>query len=252
MSLDHVPHTEEERQHHHGKEPRELRMQAMRSLIARSEQETRRAKQLRYRVFVHEKGWEAPQSDDVDEESDIYDDHAEHGLLFDAVAGRDIGAVRIILTSPDRPGLPMQRICSAPQFDDAEMMRRSCEVSRLCILKDYRSAGGLVSINTECGLLLRLVSTIAEIALENGRTRLFALMEPRLIQKLALCGIDFEPIGEAVEHRGMRHPTMLKDIGETLEHMRNHHRAAWEIVSDAGRLELMARRLKLSPRAESA
>lgn len=227
----------------------EPRMHTMRTLIARSHHETTRAKQLRYRVFVQEKGWEAPRAGMVDEESDHYDAQAEHGLLFDAVAGRDIGAVRVILTSADRPGLPMQRLCGAAEFDDPQRMRRSCEVSRLCILREYRSAGGQVSGSTECGLLLKLVATITEIALENGRTRLFALMEPRLIEKLALCGIEFSPIGAAVEHRGTRYPTMLRDIGDTLEHMRLHHRQAWEIVSDAGRLERMAHSLSQSTKA---
>lgn len=217
-----------------------LRPDTVRTLIARNHSETARAKQLRYRVFVEEKGWEAPKADHLDEESDAYDAQAVHGLLFDAVAARDIGAVRVILPGDSASALPMQNLCANPLLVDPRYLSRACEVSRLCILKEYRAAGGVVNSETECSLLLRLVGTIAEIALENKKTTLFALMEEKLQRKLALCGIEFRTIGDPVQHRGVRYPTMLEDIGETLGFMRGHHRAAWRVVSDNGRLELMS------------
>lgn len=217
-----------------------LRPDTVRTLIARTHSETARAKQLRYRVFVEEKGWEAPKPDHVDEESDVYDAQAVHGLLFDAVAARDIGAVRVILPGDASSTLPMQKLCTNPLLSDAKYLSRACEVSRLCILKEYRAAGGIVNSEMECSLLLRLVGTITEIALENRKTALFALMEEKLQKKLAFCGIEFNTIGDPVEHRGVRYPTMLEDIGATLAYMRSHHRAAWRVVSDNGRLELMS------------
>ena len=102
----------------------------------------RKVHELRYQVYVVERGFESPEDHPDGLECDVYDDHAAHTLLVDSASGRLAGTVRLILTRPGCPwgSLPIHRVCNDPMFLGTDHMpiNRMGEVSRFCISRDFR------------------------------------------------------------------------------------------------------------------
>jgi N-acyl-L-homoserine lactone synthetase len=187
------------------------------------------AYRLRHQVYCIERGYESAQGT---LESDRFDRRASHALLTQRSTGRVVGTVRVVGVSSDHCArdLPMQHLCPPEAF---RMLPMDCtgEISRFAISKDLRDAACADSLPLRLGLMRGVVQLSAGM----GITHWCAVMEHTLLRLLRRSGIHFQPLGPAIEHRGLRQPSW-GCIDHVLGRMRAERPAAWEYITDAGAL----------------
>lgn len=118
--------------------------------LAETDEDVRAAQRLRYRVFVEEMGASASQQEHDDRrESDAFDDHCDHLILFDTESpvtdplDRVIGVYRLLRGSVAKAG---PGFYSAAEFDLArifEYPHETLELGRSCVHADYRSGAAM-------------------------------------------------------------------------------------------------------------
>jgi hypothetical protein len=84
-------------------------------------------------------------------------------------------------------------------------------------------------------LRLALVQGLVRMSAENGVTHWCAVMERSLLRLLRASAINFEPVGQMVEHHGMRQPSVCS-VSTVLQQMRIEQPAIWEFVTLGGTL----------------
>jgi len=203
---------------------------------------------IRHAVYCEDLHFEPVRPDG--RERDEYDSHALHCLLRHRASGEYIGVTRLVLPPPgpaDGP-LPFERTCGAALYrgplDPSRLPRETiAEVSRLAVMREFRRRRGeaqspLPMSEDDFGSLQRprcpfipigLYLGAIAIARRMGIHTLFTLTEPRLAQHFARFGVDVVQIGEGVEHRGIRIPSMIS-VPDVLAHMSNMVRPIWEEV----------------------
>lgn len=192
---------------------------------------------VRHAVYCQELGYEATNPEHV--ETDHYDDQSLQIALRAQTDNRIVGCVRLVRTRKDAPeeSLPFEVLCENaidrtivdPQRIDR---RHMVEISRLAVLSDYRKRkgdnAGPIAISEEdlgtrdqprfpyipVGLYLGLLAA-AEI---HGVEHLFTLTEARLARHLGALGFRIHLIGQAIEHRGKRVPSVIYRK-ELMEHL---------------------------------
>ena len=183
---------------------------------------------VRHEVYCQELGYEATNPDH--EETDGFDAHSLQIALRAQASGRIVGCVRLVQTDPEdvtKP-LPFEHLCETAIdrsiIDPACIdRRRMVEISRLAVLSDYRKrkgdSGGPIAISEEdmgtrdqprfpyipVGLYLGLLAAAELHDIEH----LFTLTEARLARHLSALGFRIHLIGQAVEHRGKRVPSVI-------------------------------------------
>ncbi|MCF6239396.1 MAG: PEP-CTERM/exosortase system-associated acyltransferase, partial [Candidatus Marinimicrobia bacterium] len=178
-----------------------------------------------HEVYCKELGWEAEDKDGL--EKDSYDSHSLHCLLKSVKTGKFIGCIRVILPShaEQEPMLPFQKVCAiglnTGHPDPVELANdTTAEVSRLAIIAEYRrrknEQGCPVAINDSdyafderrkfpyipVGLYLGML----QMAFIQGIHNLYFLTEPHLARHFSRLGGRLEPVGEGIDHRGLRIP----------------------------------------------
>jgi len=131
-----------------------------------------------------------------------------------------------------RPGdaaypFPFEKTCEASLdrtiVDPKALPRETIgEVSRLAVIKEYRKRKGEaeqpVGLSDPFGDMKRprfpyipvgLYLGIIELSLRHGINTIFVLTEPRLAAHFARLGVHVKQIGEPVEHRGLRMPSVM-------------------------------------------
>ena len=196
--------------------------------IADTPDRLRAAYRLRHQVYCMERGYEPG---DGSLETDRFDRRAGHALLTQRSTGRLVGTVRIIAPSARGPGLdlPMQSLCgegtmrSLPTYGTGE-------ISRFAISKALRdsSADGIP-------LRLGLIRGVVELSANMGIRHWCAVMEYTLLRLLRGSGIHFQPLGPAVEFRGLRQPCW-GSVDQVLGRMRVERPAVWNYVTEGGSL----------------
>lgn len=186
------------------------------------------AYRIRHQVYCEDLGFEAPRPDG--RERDQYDAQALACLLRHKASDQFVGVTRLVFvpaSAPQEP-LPFERSCGASlyrgPFDPAKMPRHEiAEVSRLAVVRGFRRRRGeaqtpmpLFDEETAgarprfpyipIGLYLGAIS----LAHHAGVSTLFVLTEPRLAQHFAKFGVPVQTIGEPIEHRGLRVPSMIR------------------------------------------
>ena len=185
--------------------------------------------QIRHDVYCRELGWEAVREDGL--EMDDYDRHSVHCLLRKRGTGELIGCSRLVLARPEEPSspLPFELSCRdaihRDQFDPAGLPRSEVgEVSRLAVMsgfrqrqgesqepvsvaeRDFESRGGQPRFPfIPMSLYLGAAAVARRLNVEN----VFVLTEPRLATHFARLGFGIHPIGDEIEHRGVRVPSVL-------------------------------------------
>lgn len=214
------------------------------------DEQRRAVYRIRHEVYCRELGWEALRPDGC--ESDDYDRHALHCLLrtSDGML-RPVGCTRLVLAEPDAPDtpLPFEAFCAETLdrsiIDPATLPRdKIAEVSRLAVMPAWRrrknEESRPVAMNDEdfgdrkqprfpfipVGLYLGAVA----LAHRHGIEYLFTLTEPRLAQHFGKLGVRVRQIGEPVEHRGLRIPSMLH-VPQIMSGMRRFLRPMWKEVN---------------------
>lgn len=184
---------------------------------------------IRHDVYARELGFEPVRPDQ--RETDAYDAFSEHCLMRTAEATpRLVGSARVVFTDPRAPDapLPFEKACRnslfRDQIDPAKLPReRIGEVSRLAVLSDFRRRRGEEQreVTIDAGdfgdskqprfpyIPVGLYMATVMIAQARGVEHLFTLTEPRLAEHFGKLGVKIAPIGEPVEHRGTRVPSVI-------------------------------------------
>lgn len=206
---------------------------------------------IRHDVYCEDLSFEPLRPDG--RETDAYDAHSIHCLLRTVGSPHQrVGCARVVLTDPqDRSApLPFERACAATLdrtiIDPAALPRdRIGEVSRLAVHRTYRRRKGeeRSSVNNiddrdfgtkeqprfpyiPVGLYM---GTIA-VAARQGIDTLFVLTEPRLASHFAKLGVKITRIGDPIEHRGTRIPSMI-DVRDVIDNMRLLMKPLWREVA---------------------
>ncbi|MFC0385101.1 GNAT family N-acyltransferase [Muricoccus vinaceus] len=196
--------------------------------IADTPERLRAAYSLRHQVYCMERGYE-PGTGAL--ETDRFDRRAGHALLTQRSTGRLVGTVRII--APSAVGsdldLPMQSLCQDGAIR-ALPTRGTGEISRFAISKSLRdaSADGIP-------LRLGLMRGVVQLSANMGIRHWCAVMEHTLLRLLRGSGIHFQPLGPAVEFRGLRQPCW-GPVDQVLGRMFAERPAVWNYVTDGGAL----------------
>lgn len=199
--------------------------------IAETEAAREAAFRLRYQVYCLERGYEASQTG---REQDRFDARSEQATLTQRSTGRVVGTVRLVLPSPEprEPDFPMQHLCGSAML--ARLPREgAAEVSRFALSKELRDRDSAGHVPLRLGLVRGAVLLSARL----GVTHWCALMEPTLLRLLRLSGIRFEPLGPAVEHRGIRQPCWAA-VSDLLDGVRRERPAVWDYLTEGGAVRL--------------
>ncbi len=184
---------------------------------------------LRHQVYCVERGYEPSQNG---REQDGFDTGAGHVLLTQRRSGLVVGTVRVV--APARAGsaaiLPMQRLCRPDVFRTLPLANTG-EISRFAISKDLRDPG----CTGHTPLRLGLMQGILRVSSDMRLTHWCAIMEHTLLRLLRVSGIHFQPLGPAIEHRGLRQPCWGR-IDDVLARIKRERPAVWDYVTEGGAL----------------
>jgi N-acyl amino acid synthase of PEP-CTERM/exosortase system len=201
---------------------------------------------LRYQVYCRENsGFENPDEHQDGRERDSDDDRSIHALLMHKRTGAYAGTVRVILparnTSSSRP-LPIHGLLDAQGQNFLSQLppaRHLAEISRFAVSKEFRrrrgderyadadwpSSGTSASMSDERRALpfitFGLIGAVLEICREQHTPWIAAVMEPALIRIFHRFGVNFERIGEPVEHHGTRWCCVAR-LADLIGHARAH------------------------------
>jgi N-acyl amino acid synthase of PEP-CTERM/exosortase system len=208
---------------------------------------------LRHEVYCHELGFEPEMAGEV--ELDEFDPNSLHCLIRSVATDRYIGCARLVMADPanlDAP-LPFETLCAASLdrsiVDPAKLDRtKIAEISRLAIIDQYRRRRGererpftLVNDEDESEpprtrrrvrlpyLALGLYLGLLAMARHHGIEKLFLLTETCLATSIAHLGVEVVRIGDPIEHRGTRVPSML-DVEHILSIMNPLIRPFYQMV----------------------
>ncbi|WP_415258545.1 PEP-CTERM/exosortase system-associated acyltransferase [Thauera phenylacetica] len=205
--------------------------------------------QIRHSVYCEDLQFERIRPDG--REIDHFDAHSVHCLLRTVTAPlRPVGCARVVLTDPSDPAapLPFEVACAAVLdraiIDPAKLPReRIAEISRLAVHRDYRRRRGEehtpVHIDNSdfadgerprfpfvpTSLLLGAVA-LADCC---GIDTVFVLTEPRLAAHFGKLGVEVIQIGQPIEHRGRRIPSVMH-VEEIIRNMRPILHPLWQLV----------------------
>jgi N-acyl-L-homoserine lactone synthetase len=187
------------------------------------------AKQLRYKVYCQERGYE-PGSNGL--EQDSFDGSASHVLVRSRSTGLVCGTARVVLSRGDagHDGFPMRAVCG--RYVLAPLPSGSTgEISRFALTRDRHgiSAAGAALMR------LFLMRGIVQVSGENALTHWCAIMEGSLLRLLKATAIHFLPVGPQVEHHGTRQPT-IASIGVVLSRIRREQPFVWAFLTEKGLL----------------
>ena len=201
---------------------------------------------LRYQVYCLERRFENPQHHLGGLETDAFDRHARHGVLFHRPSQKAIGTVRMI--APRRGVTDSLPVMSLLRHDDLDLadfvdLDRAVEISRFAISREFRRRRTDLfdEIPPDRGDLLRqanlaslsLIQFLVRQSAAGGIAYWVAVMEPRLLRMLAGMGIRFTSIGSLVLHHGLRQPCYCH-VPAMLENVRLEHPHYWNVLTNGG------------------
>ncbi len=183
---------------------------------------------IRHQVYCEDLKFEATRADG--QETDAYDEHSLYGLVQSTANDQYVGCARLILPNPKNPDqlFPVEVSCAATidraRFDPARIPREKvAEVSRLAVIAAYRRRKGETKLPAPVSdesfgsvtqprfpyIPFALYFGCAALARRCGIDHVLVLTEPRLANHFRKLGMNIQPIGDAVEHRGLRVPSVI-------------------------------------------
>ena len=219
-------------------------------VVAQSEPLRDAVYRVRHVVYCEEFAFERPSS--KQREVDRYDAHSTALLVRDLLASDFIACARIIHANPDEPDDPLPfEIATKGKLDRALLETQPIpralvgEISRLAVVSQFRRRR--TDANTPAPLsehdfsegessrfpfiLAGLYLGIVALAQIEGLERLYLLTEARLAAHIRRIGVDITPIGEPVEHRGSRIPSML-EVSKVTAGISGYIRPLYEAIHD--------------------
>ncbi len=186
------------------------------------------AYRIRHEVYCEDLKYEPERADR--REIDEYDAHSINCLIRSVKTGEFAGCTRLILCRPGDPSypLPFEKTC-AHSIDraiiDPQALSRSriAEVSRLAVISKFRTRKGerhsavpLSASSYGTDIMPRfpyipvaLYLAVTELAALHGIHTMFLLTEPRLAAHFQKLGVSIIQVGDPVEHRGLRIPSVV-------------------------------------------
>ena len=213
-----------------------------------------RAYGIRHEVYCEELKFEPIRPDR--REKDDYDAHSLHCLIRNVASGEYVGCTRLVLARPGDPHhpLPVEKTCARTidrSILDPQLLPRNsvAEISRLAVIARYRSRKGEdkspAALNEEAFgtaerprfpyLTVGLYLGTIELARQHGIMNLLVLTEPRLASHLGRLGVEMRQIGGAVEHRGLRVPSVMT-VSAVLDGLNFLIRPLYKVVAEEVRL----------------
>ncbi len=204
---------------------------------------------LRHQVYCRELGFEPVRPDAL--EYDEFDARSLHCLVQSVASGQDVGCARLILLDPQQPAalLPLEIACAATIDRSlvatmADERSQIAEISRLAVIGSYRRRQGEqdrpISISeADFGtsdrprqpyLALAIYLSLIALARQYGVTILLVLTEQKLANNLARLGVNLRHIGQPVDHRGTRIPSLLV-VEQVIDCMGGPLRALFELIA---------------------
>jgi N-acyl amino acid synthase of PEP-CTERM/exosortase system len=182
------------------------------------------AHRLRYQVYCVENAFENPVEHPGGYERDAEDDRSAHILLVHRRSGAFAGTARVILPAADGTGrpLPVHRILASQDLDFSRCLplHSTAEISRFAISKAFRRWSGVerhAVVAPRDGrerasderrmtpyMTFGLIRGVLEICKKHRIAHLGAMTEPALMRIMGRFGVNFRPIGDLVEHHGLR------------------------------------------------
>jgi len=224
---------------------------------------------LRYEIFCLENSIDTALKSTLGEslEKDAYDDHSLHYLLYQKSTDEAVGTVRVVLPREDKllHSFPMQFICDHPLLHMEDRVTRFCEISHLCMTKNFRKRPGDgpvlpayyeqdsdLHLNNSANVHVRRIIPFAPLgllraafegALDKGLTDCICVLDHEQLYALQRIGLSYRVLGPRLNVRGHQQPVIF-NIKHALDNMILQNAPCWEIVSDKGRLHLKANELE--------
>ncbi len=186
---------------------------------------------IRYNVYAEELGWEDRKNFPAGMEKDAFDPHSLHCLLRHRPSNEFIGCVRLVLNNPDVPSalFPIEECFGINFLEEhpklASYQRHHLgEISRIAVLSSFRHRQGEKNKpHTEIEdprsqreerrrfphIALGLYLAAGAMGIAQGKSCVFAMMEPKLARRLRIFGIKFEQLADPIDHRGLRAPFIV-------------------------------------------
>jgi N-acyl amino acid synthase of PEP-CTERM/exosortase system len=217
------------------------------------ERDKEKAFRIRYDIYCAEYGFEDAKKFSQELEKDSFDDTAQQVLLIHKPSGEAVGTARVIPPNARKltDSFPLQEAFSCPQLSSQYNLQRMGEISRLCVLKDFR---GKASLKGKTGLnpldaiygkfaskLIKfgpmgLIRSTFEMSVDRKLDHACAVMETRLIRSLERLGILCDRIGPVLDYHGKRQPVII-DLQGSLCNIRARQKSLWEMMSYNGELQ---------------
>ena len=206
---------------------------------------------LRYEVYCVEHPFLEPSHYLDDLETDEYDGHSLHALLQHVPSGAFMGTVRLIMPKGNTAQLmmPFSDLCRDPLFHAGKVLpvASTAEVSRFAISKAFRRRNTDGTYPDQFApdnpviddrrvlpnLSLGLIIAITQMGLAAGVTHICAVMEPALFRLLQRLGIEFAPLGPAVDYHGIRQPCYAEGA-VLLDQLRIARPEYWDLITNGG------------------
>lgn len=212
-----------------------------------------RALETRYQVYCVENAFENPGENHDGIETDEFDSRSRHSVLIYRPTGETIGTVRLILPLDGQlDSFSMQGIASLSEGKLPVPLASTAEVSRFSISKRSRqeslsSARANRSLSQMAGAMRRtepmpslgLIQGLVRMSMLHGITHWCAVMEPKMLRMLAAMGIHFQPVGNLVEHHGMRQLCYC-EVAAVLETVKRERPTFWEVITAGGALRAIS------------
>ncbi|MEO8037580.1 MAG: PEP-CTERM/exosortase system-associated acyltransferase [Betaproteobacteria bacterium] len=208
---------------------------------------------LRHSVYVEDLGFEPDRGDQ--RETDDYDSHARAILLRHIGTGEFIACARVVRPPADDVDaqLPFERVCAdtldfARLGTDAIPRDAIAEASRLAVISKFRRREGEQPVPAPLAdrdfgevhfprfpyMIIGLYLGIIALARLDRIRRLYLLTEPKLAEHLSRLGVEVVAVGDPVEHRGRRIPSMI-DVDGVVDRLDRYVRPMYdEIVRQLG------------------
>lgn len=211
------------------------------------------AYKLRYQVYCEEKGYEDAEQFPDGREYDEFDHRAAHSLIRHRESGLFVGVVRLVLPHRTDPSqvLPTELHSPLDAHPELSKLPRHLigEISRLSVSKTFRRRINEDSMITDIGrdagpdttihprfdrrflpyITVGLIVALIQMCRDHGIRYCYAVMEPTLLRLLGRFGINFQTIGQPIEHRGVRIPSFFS--GADLVEMMRKRPDIWALLN---------------------
>jgi len=187
--------------------------------------------QIRYQVYCLEEGFEDHRDFGGGEEKDDWDEHSVHFLVRSKTTREWVATMRLV--PPVHNGLPLETVCTIDATAAPENLGKSAvEVSRLCILNNYRHANShahdasqpypqivaasgdspVKKLKHRSEIVMGLMRAAAAYCREHEISYWYFLSTPAFARMMSILKFQLIELGPACDHRGMRQPYLINPL----------------------------------------